>query len=98
MAPLNTLAFLGPIGWPEMIILAVLGVLIFGRRLPEVGKSIGKGIVEFKKGLAGIDEDVEKASKPRADPNRLESQSSATIDTTPNDRVTEKPGESSTPA
>ena len=56
-----TLAFLGPIGWQELLILAVIGVLIFGKRLPEVGRSIGKGIVEFKKGLAGVDEEVENA-------------------------------------
>lgn len=57
----TTLAFLGPIGWQELLILAVIGVLIFGKRLPEVGRSIGKGIVEFKKGLAGVDEEVDKA-------------------------------------
>ena len=42
------------IAWPgpfEMILLAGLGLLIFGKRLPEVGRNIGKGIVEFKKGL-----------------------------------------------
>ena len=55
-----TLAF----GWPgpaEMIIIAVVGLLIFGNRLPEVGKSLGKGIVEFKKGLKGVQEDIETA-------------------------------------
>ena len=40
-----TLALLGPLGWPEILVLVLLGVLIFGRRLPELGKSIGKGIV-----------------------------------------------------
>lgn len=59
------LAFLGPIGWQELLILAVIGVLIFGKRLPEVGRSIGKGIVEFKKGLAGVDEDIEQAVTER---------------------------------
>jgi sec-independent protein translocase protein TatA len=48
-------------GWQELLILGVIGLLIFGKRLPEVGRSIGKGIVEFKKGLAGIDEEVEAA-------------------------------------
>ncbi|MEM9020999.1 MAG: twin-arginine translocase TatA/TatE family subunit [Planctomycetota bacterium] len=72
------LAFLGPIGWPEMVILAVLGVLIFGKRLPEVGKSIGKGIVEFKKGLAGIDEEVEEAVNKQNEQRKLENSSSAT--------------------
>lgn len=58
----TTLAF-GMPGWQELLILGVIGLLIFGKRLPEVGRSIGKGIVEFKKGLAGIDEEVEEAAK-----------------------------------
>jgi len=54
-----TLAFIGSLGWTEVLVLALFGVLIFGRRLPEVGRSIGKSIVEFKKGLAGIEDDVD---------------------------------------
>ncbi len=48
------LAFFNFSGW-ELAILLVLGLLFFGRRLPELGRSIGKTIVEFKKGLADID-------------------------------------------
>jgi len=48
---------LGPM---EMMIVMGLAVLLFGKRLPEVGRSLGKGIVEFKKGLndvtSGLDE------------------------------------------
>ena len=40
-------------GFIEFAVLAILGVLIFGKRLPEVGKNLGRSIVEFKKGLAG---------------------------------------------
>lgn len=49
-------------GGTEWIILLVLGLLIFGRRLPEVGRSLGRGIVEFKKGIQGIEDEIEDAS------------------------------------
>jgi sec-independent protein translocase protein TatA len=58
---LHTLAF-GMPGIEEMIVIAVFGVVIFGKRLPEVGRSIGKSIVEFKKGLKGIDDEVDAQS------------------------------------
>ncbi len=44
-----------------MVIIAFIGLLLFGKRLPEVGRSLGKGIVEFKKGLRGIEDEVETA-------------------------------------
>ena len=58
------LAFGLPGGY-EWIVLLVLGLLIFGRRLPEVGRSLGRGIVEFKRGIKGLDDDIEdESSKP----------------------------------
>lgn len=45
----------------ELVVIGVLGLLIFGKRLPEVGKSLGKSIVEFKKGLSGIEDDINKS-------------------------------------
>lgn len=50
-----------PLGTQEMIVLLVIGVLLFGRRLPEIGRYLGKGIVEFKKGLSGLEDDLETA-------------------------------------
>jgi sec-independent protein translocase protein TatA len=47
------------LGGMEIVILIVLGVLLFGRKLPDVGRSLGKGIVEFKKGLKGLEDEVE---------------------------------------
>src|SRR5688572_23927769 len=61
---LHTLA-IGMPGLTEWIIIGALGLLIFGKRLPEVGRSLGKGIVEFKKGLKGVEEEVETASDPK---------------------------------
>lgn len=63
------LAFLfGPPGWGEMLLLGVVGLLIFGKRLPEVGKNLGRGIVEFKKGLSGVKEEIEQADPATTDP------------------------------
>ena len=58
---LHTLAFQIP-GIDQSFLLLVFGLLIFGKRLPEVGRSLGKGIVEFKRGIKGIEDDVESAS------------------------------------
>ena len=58
----HLLGFMGlPMGM-EWVVLLVLGLLIFGRRLPEVGRSLGRGIVEFKKGIRGIEEDIDEES------------------------------------
>jgi sec-independent protein translocase protein TatA len=55
------------LGMDNWVIILIVGLLLFGRRLPEVGRSLGKGIVEFKKGLAGIEDDIETAvhAKPQ---------------------------------
>jgi len=59
----QTLAFFNNLGWPEMLIVGLLALLIFGRRLPEVGRSLGKGIVEFKKGLADTGDEIKEVKK-----------------------------------
>ena len=50
-------------GGMELLVIAAVGLLIFGNRLPEVGRSLGRGIVEFKKGLRSINEEIEEESK-----------------------------------
>jgi sec-independent protein translocase protein TatA len=60
------------LGAQEMIILLIIGVLLFGRKLPEVGRYLGKGIVEFKKGIKGLEEDFETTQAPRQEPQALE--------------------------
>jgi sec-independent protein translocase protein TatA len=47
------------LGMQEVIIILIIGVLLFGRRLPEVGRYLGKGIVEFKKGVKGLEDEID---------------------------------------
>ena len=53
----SLLAFLGSLGMPELLIIGVIVLLLFGNRLPSVMRSLGRGVVEFKKGVSGEDED-----------------------------------------
>ncbi len=56
---------IGPLGIPEIIIILLVVMLIFGaRRLPEIGTSLGKSIRTFKSAVTGEDENLgEEASK-----------------------------------
>jgi sec-independent protein translocase protein TatA len=59
MNPLFAFFGLDPIHW---VIIGVVGILLFGKRLPEVGRSLGKGIIEFKKGLKGLEDELDGGS------------------------------------
>jgi len=48
----------------ELMVVGVIAVLLFGNRLPEVGRSLGKGMIEFKKGLRDNDDDPDDKSGP----------------------------------
>jgi sec-independent protein translocase protein TatA len=61
--PTQFLAIFGMPGGMEIGVLIVIGLLIFGRRLPEVGRNLGKSIVEFKKGIKGIGDDIDKEAE-----------------------------------
>ena len=52
----------GPISSPVVyVMLAAVAFLLFGNRLPSVMRSLGRSVVEFKKGVAGIEEDIDDA-------------------------------------
>ncbi|MEQ8850207.1 MAG: twin-arginine translocase TatA/TatE family subunit [Phycisphaerales bacterium] len=57
---MQTLGLFGTIGWQELLIIGGILLILFGRRLPEVGRSLGQGIVQFKKGLRDIEDEVER--------------------------------------
>ena len=85
---LQTLAFLNLPGGAEWIVILIVGLLLFGRRLPEVARSLGKSIVEFKKGIKDVHDDIEESSRlePPSTP-RIEQQSPLT----PTNSSTDKP-------
>ena len=70
------------VGWFEMMMLLGVAVLLFGKRLPEVGRSLGKGIIEFKKGLSGAVDELDISGTGR---------SSWTSGSSTSSRVPEKP-------
>jgi sec-independent protein translocase protein TatA len=61
-------AFISNLAGPDMLIILALGLLIFGRRLPEMGKNIGKTIVEFKKGLNAATDEVTGSAREEKEP------------------------------
>ena len=50
------------VGPAEMLIIGVVAVLLFGKRLPEVGRSLGKSFIEFKKGISGLEDEFRSVS------------------------------------
>jgi sec-independent protein translocase protein TatA len=63
-------------GGMEWVVILVVGLLIFGKRLPEVARSFGKSITEFKKGMRDVTDDIHSSidrdapSTPRIERNR----------------------------
>ena len=49
-------------GYQEMIIVLFIALLLFGKKLPEVARNMGKGLTEFKKGMRGIEDEVHGAA------------------------------------
>ncbi len=62
------------IGPMEMLVVGFIAVLLFGKRLPEVARSLGKGVTEFKKGIKGLDDDVADVPQHRELPHATDVQ------------------------
>ena len=53
------------LGTYELLIVAVIVLLLFGNRLPSVMRSLGRGVVEFKKGVSGIEDEVQQVGQEK---------------------------------
>lgn len=79
---------LGPL---EIAVILILGLLLFGRRLPEVGRNVGRSIIEFKRGLRDVTSEAEAESRrenpytsaqqnaPKSPPSLSDSDESRTV-------------------
>lgn len=57
-------ALLGPIGWPELIIILFIVLLLFGpKRLPDMAKSLGQSVRELRKSAEGKEEEKKEEEK-----------------------------------
>ena len=57
-------AFLGSVGWNELVIVLVIVLVIFGpRRLPELAEALGKSIRKFKQASREVEEEVTTAAR-----------------------------------
>ena len=66
---------MGPIGWPELIILLVVVLIVFGPgKLPDIGNAIGRGVREFRKASnelkRTLEEEVEQEKKSHGNKKR----------------------------
>ena len=61
---------MGPIGWPELIILLVVVLIVFGPgKLPDIGNAIGRGVREFRKASNDLESSIRgEPSKPTPPP------------------------------
>ena len=76
----------GSIGWQGLVVILIILLLVFGpKRLPEMGRSVGRGMREFKDSLTGSDRDDEEDRRELALPAAEEEPSVAT---TPRKRKT----------
>jgi sec-independent protein translocase protein TatA len=64
MDTFSLFGFLGGIGPVEMMVVGVVALLLFGNRVPETMRSLGRGFKEFRDGMKGIESDIDREVSP----------------------------------
>lgn len=58
---MNTLLFLGSLGFQEILVIALVVLLLFGgKKIPELMRGLGKGVKSFKDGMNGLEDPKEE--------------------------------------
>lgn len=61
---------MGKLGWPEIILIVAVVLLLFGgRKIPELMKGLGRGVREFKDGMNNPDGDTKKPETKETEKN-----------------------------
>lgn len=84
------LGLFGTIGTTELVVIMLVALLMFGGRLPDVARSLGKSVNQFKKGLKDVDDTMNRddppdppAATPKSLPPRAESAATPVSTPTP---------------
>ena len=85
----------GTLGMPELIVIFVIALLVFGpRKLPELGRSLGRGIAEFKKATNDLHRTLEQeirleeqGSAPGASGGSVPASTTPPVDPAPSEKV-----------
>lgn len=85
-----TLAVLWNLGPLEIGVILLLGLLLFGRKLPEVGRNVGRSIIEFKRGLRDVSNEMEAESR-RDDERRREESRTQSLSSSDSRTVSQNP-------
>lgn len=78
-----TLALIPNLGPVEIGVILIIGLLLFGRKLPEVGRNVGRSIVEFKRGLKDVSHEID--AETRREENAKKSATASLPDRNPQD-------------
>ena len=75
---------MGRIGGGELLLIAFVALILFGAgRLSDIGRGLGEGIRNFKKGMRDLDEDEQKARAAKEDARQLQAKAQGgAVDTT----------------